>query len=118
MKHPLGGPERLPSLHVLVVFTDTGQRGHVENVSDAVLRLQRGTLQVGGAQLLGCVGALSKITSTGINHMSHYTWHCQIFCLVFMLIIKADTFSRLIDLSKGQSQESAVCLGLQVDDFM
>lgn len=60
VRHPLSGSGGLPPLHVLVVLVDTGQRGHVEDVSDAVLRLQGGTLQVGGTQLLGCVGALAK----------------------------------------------------------
>ncbi len=44
VRHPLSGSGWLPSLHVLVALVDTGQRGHMEDVSDAVLRLQGGTL--------------------------------------------------------------------------
>lgn len=60
VRHPLGGSGRLPPLRVLVVLVDAGQCGHMEDVSDTVLRLQGGTLQIGGTQLLGCVGALVK----------------------------------------------------------
>lgn len=93
MRYPLGGSGGLPPLHVLV-FADAGQRGHVENVSDAVLRLQGRTLQVGDTQLLGCVGALLKETSAGITVCHIHTLHFQIFCYVFILIIE---LTQLVD---------------------
>lgn len=72
---PVGGSGRLPPLHVLALLADAGQRSYMKDVSDAVLRLQWGTLQVGGAQLLGCVGALGEETGPGQSALWWWLWN-------------------------------------------
>ena len=57
---PLGAPGGLVAFDVLVALVDARKRGHVEDVSDAVLRLQGWTLDIGSTDLLGHVGALRE----------------------------------------------------------
>lgn len=58
VRNPLVGTGGLAALDVFVVLVDAGQCGHVENVSDAVLRLLRRALDVGRRDLLGHAGTL------------------------------------------------------------
>lgn len=58
VRDPLVGAGRLAALDVLVAFVNARQRGHVENVSDAVLRLLSRALDVGRRNLLGHAGTL------------------------------------------------------------
>lgn len=60
VRRSLGGSGRLVTLHVLAALVDAGQSSHVENVSHAVLRLQRRTLDVRSGDLLGHVWALRQ----------------------------------------------------------
>lgn len=60
MRNPLVAPGDFAAFDVFVVLVDARQRGHVENVSDAVLRLLRRALDVGRRDLLGHAGALKE----------------------------------------------------------
>lgn len=60
MRNPLVATGDFAAFDVFVVLVDARQRGHVENVSDAVLRLLGRALDVGRRDLLGHAGALEE----------------------------------------------------------
>lgn len=67
VRNPLVAAGGLTALDVFVVFVDAGQRGHVENVSDAVLRLLSRALDVGRRDLLGHAGTLRRKRSNMVT---------------------------------------------------
>lgn len=58
VRNPLVAAGGFAAFDVFAVLVDARQRGHVENVSDAVLRLLGRALDVGRRDLLGHAGAL------------------------------------------------------------
>lgn len=52
MRDALSGARRFVAFYVFVVLVDAGKRRHMENVPNAVLRLQRRTLDVRSRNLL------------------------------------------------------------------
>lgn len=60
VRDPLGAARRLAALYAFAALVDARQRGHVEDVTHAVLRLLRRALDVGRRDLLGHAGTLQR----------------------------------------------------------